>query len=91
MGTKVEVVNNKQQGTMTVTIGENKIQFFDKQKGSNSRWYRKRAFIIRRMLLENDVYISVYDTYVLFHTHFVDCGYFKEEDIHRLEIILVKI
>ncbi len=32
MGTKVEVINNKQQGTMTVTIGENKIQFFDKQK-----------------------------------------------------------
>ena len=32
MGTKAEVINNKQQGTMTVTIGENKIQFFDKQK-----------------------------------------------------------
>ena len=86
MGTKVEVVNNKQQGTMTVTIGENKIQFFDKQKRVIVDGIEKGLYNTANVV-ENDVYISVYDTYVLFHTHFVDCGYFKEEDIHRLEII----
>ncbi|USF30313.1 stalk domain-containing protein [Clostridium sp. MD294] len=86
MGTKAEVTNNKQQGTMTVTIGENKIQFFDKQKRVIVDGIEKGLYNAANVV-KNDVYISVYDTYVLFHTHFVDYGYLKEEGIHRFEII----